>query len=239
MIKLVEFSSIFVANWKLNGNIQFIKEYYQKLLTNSQNCVVVCPPSIFINKLQTNEKNLFAGAQDVSKYQTGAYTGELSADMLSDYKVQFCLVGHSERREYFNEKNNTIRLKSINLIQKKIVPILCIGETLKEKNQNMTEKVLAKQLIECIPDISNFENTIIAYEPIWAIGTGLTPSLEEIDKVHSFIKTISKKFNNFKVLYGGSVNVSNSSDINNLKNVDGCLIGGASLKVNEFNSIIS
>ncbi len=239
MIKILNFPSIFVANWKLNGNIEFINQYYQNLRTDHNNCVVICPSSIFINNLKTNSINLFSGAQDVSIYQEGAYTGELSAAMLDDNKIQFCIVGHSERRQYFNEKNETINLKSMNLIKYKIIPIICVGETLEEKENNVTNDVLRKQVEECVPNISNHENTIIAYEPIWAIGTGLTPSLEDIEKVHDFIKNINKKFNKYKVLYGGSVKAENSANINSLKNVDGCLVGGASLKVDEFNSIIS
>ena len=239
MINLTNFSSIFIANWKLNGNNDFIEQYYQKLLNNSDNCVVVCPPSIFINKLKTNGHNLFSGAQDVSIYREGAYTGELSASMLAESNISFCLVGHSERRQYFNETNQNVNLKSKNLIDNKIIPVICIGETLEQKEKNITKEVLKKQIEESIPNISNSQNTIIAYEPIWAIGTGLTPTDENIDNVHNFIKNIDNKFENFKVLYGGSVKASNSSNINNLKNVDGCLVGGSSLKVEEFNTIIS
>ena len=159
--------------------------------------------------------------------------------MLVDNKIHFCLVGHSERRQYFNEKNETVNLKSNNLIENNIIPVICIGETLEEKEKNLTKDVLQKQVIDCVPNKSYFDNTLIAYEPIWAIGSGLTPTLEEIDEVHEFIKNINNKFNQFKILYGGSVKASNSEEINGLRNVDGCLIGGASLKVDEFNSIIS
>jgi len=239
MINLSSFSSIFIANWKLNGNIDFIKEYYQKLVTNPNNCVIICSSPIYLNKLSNNEKNLFSGAQDVSIHNEGAYTGELSAKMLSDCKIKFCIVGHSERRQNFNENNETVSQKSKNLIENNIIPIICIGETLEQKEKKITKEVLTKQILESIPEIANFDNALIAYEPIWAIGTGLTPSNGEIAEVHDFIKNINNKFNNFRVLYGGSVKASNSADINGLKNVDGCLVGGASLKVDEFNSIIS
>ena len=239
MIKLANFSSIFIANWKLNGNIEFIKEYYQKLIPNSQNCTVICSPNIYLNLLKSNNKFLFSGAQDVSIYNNGAYTGELSSLMLLDYNINFCLVGHSERRQYFNETNEVIKIKSTNLINESIIPIICIGESLEEKKSDKTKEILKQQIENCIPEISNHENTIIAYEPIWAIGTGLTPSISEIDEVHKYIKNISNKFENYKVIYGGSVKASNSLDINNLENVNGCLIGGSSLKVDEFNRIIS
>ncbi len=239
MMNFDNFSSIFIANWKLNGDIQFIKEYYQKLIPSNNNCVVVCPPNIFLNQLKTNHSTLFSGAQDVSIYNEGAYTGEISAAMLNDNNIKFCIVGHSERRQHFNESNKAVNLKSINLIKNKIIPVVCIGETLEEKEKKITKDVLLNQINESIPAISNNQNTIIAYEPIWAIGTGLTPTLDDIDEVHSYIRNIDKKFNKFKILYGGSVKSSNSADINQIKNVDGCLIGGASLKVNEFNTIIS
>ena len=239
MMNFDNFSSIFIANWKLNGDIQFIKEYYQKLIPRNNNCVVVCSPNIFLNQLKTNNSTLFSGAQDVSIYNEGAYTGEISAAMLNDNNIKFCIVGHSERRQHFNESNKAVNLKSINLIKNKIIPVVCIGETLEEKEKKITKEVLLNQINESIPAISNNQNTIIAYEPIWAIGTGLTPTLDDIDEVHSYIRNIDKKFNKFKILYGGSVKSSNSADINQIKNVDGCLIGGASLKVNEFNTIIS
>ena len=239
MMNFDNFSSIFIANWKLNGDIQFIKEYYQKLIPSNNNCVVVCPPNIFLNQLKTNNSTLFSGAQDVSIYNEGAYTGEISAAMLNDNNIKFCIVGHSERRQHFNESNKAVNLKSINLIKNKIIPVVCVGETLEEKEKKITKDVLLNQINESIPAISNNQNTIIAYEPIWAIGTGLTPTLDDINEVHSYIRNIDKKFNKFKILYGGSVKSSNSADINQIKNVDGCLIGGASLKVNEFNTIIS
>ncbi len=239
MIILDNFSSIFIANWKLNGNYDFIKEYYLKLSLNPNNCVVLCAPSIFLNRLETNETNLFSGAQDASTFIKGAYTGELSVSMLKDNNISFCLVGHSERRNHFKENNQIVNKKSKNLIDYKIIPIICVGETLEQKEKKMTKEILKKQIEESVPETANFKNALIAYEPVWAIGTGLTPTLKEIDEVHQYIKNLDKKFNNFKILYGGSVKPENSVDINSLKNVDGCLVGGASLKVEDFNSIIS
>ena len=238
MINLDEFPSFFVANWKLNSNISFIDDYINNLQTNTENCLVICPPSIYLNLVKTNSKNLFLGSQDVSMYDEGAYTGEVSVNMLVDNKVNFSIVGHSERRSYFNETNEKVLLKTNKLIEKSIIPIVCIGETLEQKEKKITKEVLRKQIQECIPKNSNFKNTLIAYEPIWAIGTGLTPSVEQIDEVHAFIKNHDNKFNNFKILYGGSVKSSNSEEINKSKNVNGCLVGGASLNVNEFNKIL-
>ncbi len=239
MINLDKYSSIFIANWKLNGNYTFLKDYYQKLNVISDNCTIICSPSIYLKSLKGNNANLFCGAQDVSFYKEGAYTGELSASMLKDNNIDFCLVGHSERRQYFAETNNNVSIKSSNLIEENIVPVICIGETLEQKEKNLTEQILSTQIKDSIPKSANHQNALIAYEPVWAIGTGLTPTLDEINQVHELIKNIDTKFTNFKVLYGGSVKSSNSKEITGLSHVDGCLIGGASLKVDEFNTIIS
>ena len=239
MINLTNFSSIFIANWKLNGNNDFIEEYFQKLLPSSENCVVICPPSIYLSKRSVKHSNVYLGSQDVSIYVEGAYTGDVSAKMLNDNNISFCLTGHSERRKYYDENNKIINKKTLNLINNNVIPVVCVGETLEEKEKKITKDILIKQITNGLPDISNFQNTLIAYEPIWAIGTGLTPTLDEIEEIHSFIKSIDNKFEKFKVLYGGSVNISNSTNINNLPNVDGSLIGGSSLNVFEFNKIIS
>jgi len=239
MVNLDKYPSIFIANWKLNGNYSFLKDYYQKLNVNSDNCTIICSPSIYLKSLKGNNENLFCGAQDVSFYTEGAYTGELSASMLKDNNIDFCLVGHSERRQYFAETNNNVNIKSSNLIEENIVPVICIGETLEQKEKKLTEEILSTQIKDSIPNLANHQNTLIAYEPVWAIGTGLTPTLDEINQVHELIKNFDTRFNNFKVLYGGSVKSANSKEINDLNHVDGCLIGGASLKVDEFNIIIS
>ena len=239
MINLNNYPSIFIANWKLNGNYSFLKDYYQKLNVNSDNCTIICSPSIYLKSLKGNNKNLFCGAQDVSSYKQGAYTGELSASMLKDNNIDFCLVGHSERRQYFDEMNDNVNIKSSNLIEENIIPVICIGETLEQKEKNLTEEILSTQIKDSIPKSANHQNTLIAYEPVWAIGTGLTPTLDEINQVHELIKNFDTRFSNFKVLYGGSVKSSNSKEITGLGHVDGCLIGGASLNVDEFNKIIS
>ena len=239
MVKLDKYSSIFIANWKLNGNSSFLKQYYEKLKVNSNNCTIICSPSIYLKSLKGNNENLFSGAQEVSSYKAGAYPGELSAAMLKDNNIDFCLVGHSERRQYFSETNNNVNIKSTNLIEENIIPVICVGETLKQKKNNLTEEILSTQIKDSIPNLANHQNALIAYEPVWAIGTGLTPTLDEINQVHELIKNFDQKFINFKVLYGGSVKSSNSKEITELSHVDGCLIGGASLKVNEFNTIIS
>tara|TARA_Y100001970_G_scaffold233177_1_gene290537 strand:+ start:30771 stop:31502 length:732 start_codon:yes stop_codon:yes gene_type:complete len=242
MIEISNFSKIFVANWKLNGNFEFIDKYFNqiKIPDNDNNCIIVCPTSIYIDYLSRKKNNrIFTGAQNVSSHKFGAYTGEISVNSLKELNVNFCIVGHSERRNLFNETNNDIKLKSAELISNQIVPIICIGEKFDHKESGKTNQFLAKQLDESIPESSNSKNTIIAYEPVWSIGSGLTPSLEEINETHDFIRKLSKKFLDFKILYGGSVKAENSSDINSLSNVDGLLIGGASLKTEEFTRIIT
>ena len=175
----------------------------------------------------------------MSEHEEGAYTGEISCNALSALSIDFCILGHSERRQLFSETNNDVCLKSSRVIEYQIVPIVCIGETLEEKENGKTNDILSKQLEDSIPISSNADNTIIAYEPVWAIGTGLTPSLEEINKTHEFIKNHNSKFANYKILYGGSVKVNNAKEIVSLSNVDGALIGGASLKSDDLTKIIA
>ena len=240
MIKLDNFSSFFVANWKLNGNFQFIDQFITEisLPQYTSKCVVICPTSIHLDYMSKNKKNFYVGAQNVSQHKDGAFTGEISADSLSDLNVNFCIVGHSERRQFFFEKNEEINHKSENLIQNNIIPIICVGETLEDKEKGITNDILEEQLKNSIPISSNFQNTLIAYEPVWAIGTGLTPTNEEINDTHRFIREHNDKFNKFKILYGGSVKSNNAKEITSLLNVDGALIGGASLKSHEFTKII-
>ncbi|MBD1147681.1 triose-phosphate isomerase [Pelagibacterales bacterium SAG-MED31] len=240
MIKLDDFSSFFVANWKLNGNFQFIDQFISNisLPKDKSRCVVICPTSIHLNYISNKKNGFYLGAQNISEHKDGAFTGEISANSLSELDVNFCLVGHSERRKIFYEKNKEINFKSANLINNNLIPIICVGETLEEKEKGLTKSILEDQLKNCIPNSSNFKNTIIAYEPVWAIGTGLTPTSEEIDDTHNFIRSHVDKFNKYKILYGGSVKGNNAKEITNLPNVDGALIGGASLILEEFTKII-
>ena len=240
MLKLSNFSSFFVANWKLNGNLQFIDQFISNISlpnTNSK-CVVICPTAIHLDYLSKNKNGFYVGAQNVSEHEEGAYTGEISVRSLIETNVDFCIVGHSERRQIFKEKDQDINLKSQRLVANNVIPIICIGETLEQKEKGITNTVLEEQLMNSIPSSSTFENTIIAYEPVWAIGTGLTPTIDEIDETHRFIRDHNDKFNKYKILYGGSVKASNAREITDLASVDGALIGGASLKSEEFTKII-
>ena len=240
MLKLSNFSSFFVANWKLNGNLQFIDQFISNISLPNANskCVVICPTAIYLDYLSKNKNGFYVGAQNVSEHEEGAYTGEISVRSLIETNVDFCIVGHSERRQIFKEKDQDINLKSQRLVANNVIPIICIGETLEQKEKGITNTVLEEQLMNSIPSSSTFENTIIAYEPVWAIGTGLTPTIDEIDETHRFIRDHNDKFNKYKILYGGSVKASNAREITDLANVDGALIGGASLKSEEFTKII-
>ncbi len=240
MINLSSFSSYFIANWKLNGDFKFIDQFVEKLRVpeDSSKCTVICPTSIHLEYLSRKAKKFFLGAQNVSQYSNGAYTGEISSHSLNELNIDFCIVGHSERRQIFNENNNDVNEKSSQLIKNQIIPIICIGESLDDRKNNKTNERLTKQIKEGVPENSNSDNTIIAYEPIWAIGSGLTPTLEEINQTHNFIKNHEVRLNNYKILYGGSVKPDNAKEIVSLSNVDGLLIGGASLKYDDFQKII-
>ena len=243
MLKINKFDRIIVANWKLNGSIDFIEQYLQELncskLENSNNCGIICTPSVYFHKLVGRLNPLFLGGQDCSNYSEGAYTGEVSATMLKDASCQFCIIGHSERRQIFGQSNEDVCIKAMNLIANNINPIICIGETFEEKNQNLTKDIIYTQISKSVPKNATKDFVIIAYEPIWAIGTGKIPSLEEIDNIHFFIKNEIQNIENYKILYGGSVNSNNASEIMDLKNVDGVLVGGASLDALEYKKIMN
>jgi len=243
MLEIQKFDKIIAANWKLQGSFDFVKRYLDELNSNILEkqgvCSIVCPPSIYLHKLVNNLKSIFLGAQDCSNYNSGAYTGEVSANMLKELSCNFCIVGHSERRKIFKQSNKDICLKAKNLLDQSIHPIICIGETLEEKNKNLTKEVLFNQISKSIPNNGSKNSVILAYEPIWAIGTSLTPSLEEINDIHYFIKNEIQNFKNYKVIYGGSVKSNNATNIMELNNVDGVLVGGASLDPLEFRKIMN
>ena len=241
MLEIKEFNKIIVANWKLNGSNDFLEAYFEEL--DSKNlrlnvCGVICPPTAYIQNCYSKLHSLYLGAQDCSKFKEGAYTGEISASMLKENNCNFCIVGHSERRQVFKENNEDIKIKAAQLLDEKIIPIICIGETLEQKKKHKTHEVLKEQVINSLPPNSSKESVVIAYEPIWAIGTGMTPTLDEINNIHKYLKKDIKEIEGYKLLYGGSVNPKNASDIMNLEYVDGVLVGGASLKADQFSQIL-
>ena len=232
---------IIAGNWKMNGNaeaaVQFIDELMQieELPDNAD--VVICPPLTFLTLMADafDETDIAIGGQDCSAYGTGAYTGDVSAEMLFEAGADFVIVGHSERRhgqKYGHlEDDALIRSKAEAAIKAGLTPIVCVGETKEQREGGHAEVVVSAQLAHSLPD----GDCIIAYEPIWAIGTGLTATAGDIEKMHAFIR---QQAGDRPILYGGSVKPDNAEEIMATRNVDGVLVGGASLKAEDFLAII-
>lgn len=236
-------SKIVIGNQKMYMNKEDVLAFVNMLKeTNMDNKeVIVCPTYPF---LEYYNDVVPVGAQNVSINDNGAYTGEVSALQLKSLNIPYCIVGHSERREYNKETDDEINKKVIKLLDNGITPILCIGEKLEERQNKLTETVIKNELTGDLNNLSPefVEKIIIAYEPIWAIGTGLTPTLEEIDESMKFIKDyITTTYNVPKVtvLYGGSVSDKNIDELNTVESIDGYLIGGASSKPTAFQYIIN
>jgi triosephosphate isomerase len=235
-----------IANWKMNGQkdsyklVKSISNYCQKMKRKTSK-VVICPPFTLLSELIKKEKKIKFGGQDCHYKSEGAYTGSISANMLKTINCQYVILGHSERRIYQKETSQELNLKIQSAIKSNLTVIYCIGEKLEEiKKRNI---ILKKQL-SSLPKKIDPKKIIIAYEPVWAIGTGKVPSLNDINKIHEKIRNmlsnlVSLRFSkHVSILYGGSVNAENSIDILNLDHVDGALVGGASLKSKEFCKII-
>lgn len=226
-------NKLIIGNMKMNLTKIEIEEYLEKSCTIKNSNVVICPSNIYIPYFLN--KNFKVGIQDVFYMDKGSYTGEVSAYQAHSLGVEYALVGHSERRKKLDETNDIISLKLKQIVSNKMKAILCVGE---KKNENLIE-VLNKQL-SVLNDISNIDNVIIAYEPVWAIGTNEIPTNDEIKTTTKYIKNLIKEKYNFevKVLYGGSVNKENINMLSDIKEIDGFLIGGASLNALEFINII-
>ena len=237
-----------IANWKCNGSKAMINTWTNNFLTNYDETkkafIGIAPPSIYIQRLLETELNKLAeiniGSQDID-ISSGARTGAISSDMILDFDCKFSIIGHSERRQLFNETNEEIKQKILK-IAKKTITILCVGETREENKNDQTRDILKKQL-EVVKDIELNNSLVIAYEPVWAIGTGNTPTPNNINEIHKFIKDVvqSTSYNSEypMVLYGGSVNQENAKSFFKEEFVDGALIGGASLDGKEFANIIN
>ncbi|QCI17703.1 triose-phosphate isomerase [Buchnera aphidicola (Acyrthosiphon lactucae)] len=240
------------ANWKLNGNIKMISSFFERLKLYSsvfleKNIVIIAPPTIYLERVYKNIKNMniFLGAQNVDINLQGAFTGETSALMLQDIGVKYVIIGHSERRLLHHETNDLISKKFHLIKELNLIPILCIGETERDKKNGQTQKIIKAQL-NCIfkkLGKSVFNNTIIAYEPIWAIGTGLSADPKDVQLIHQFIKNYIKKHdkintNDILVQYGGSINHTNVKKFIEQPDINGLLIGNSSLSLQEFLKII-
>jgi len=243
--------NIAAGNWKMNTKKDEAILLYESLnekMSGSEQCeVIVFPPAIHIGALQHLANNkIKLGIQNVSNENSGAFTGEIAGNMLSDYNVSHALVGHSERRQLFNETDETLAKKINALLAIGVTPVFCCGEPLSERKNGNHIAYVKSQLNNSLNHLSSqeFEKLIIAYEPIWAIGTGETASPEQAQEIHAFIRNwIAEKYNDTlanstSILYGGSVKPGNAKELFSQADVDGGLVGGASLKANDFYEII-
>ena len=247
--------NIVAGNWKMNklfsdadDLVNAIAEELRSYDTSDVD-VIVCPPFPYLELVSdvSEDGDFFTGAQNVSKFENGAYTGEVSATMLKSLGVDYCIVGHSERRKYFKETNQDIAQKIDRLLNEDITPIMCVGESLDERESGRYLEVIRTQIEEGIFHLSadDMQRCIIAYEPVWAIGTGHTATKEQAQDVHGFIRNlIREKYNDdvaqeVSILYGGSCNPTNAKELFAMEDIDGGLIGGASLKHKDFIEIAS
>ena len=245
---------LIAGNWKMNTNVfeaVELTKHILKGLTDRQIKdsvkVLICPPYTNLDsvKREISNPNLLMGAQNCHFEPKGAFTGEISIMMLKQFNCQYVIVGHSERRQYFHETNEFINAKIKALLRHSIMPILCIGETLEDRNAGSTFDVLTEQLSKSLAEISNDDiaKIVVAYEPVWAIGTGITATIEQVTEAHNFIRkflcdNFGENANQVLIQYGGSVNAENAKEILAVENVNGALIGGAALKHEQFLQII-
>ena len=242
---------VIAGNWKMNmlpnEAIEYI-EKFEPLVKDTQNEVILCVPytDLFYALLSAQNTNIKIGAQNMHFAESGAYTGEVSGKMLKSIGVEYVIIGHSERRQYFNETDETVNKKIKSALAHGLKPIVCVGETLEQREARETEKIVTNQIAKAFEGISseNLENIIVAYEPIWAIGTGKTATKEDANNT---IMQIRKKLAEIYgqneaegviIQYGGSVKSSNAKELFEMSDIDGGLVGGASLKAEEFSKIV-
>jgi triosephosphate isomerase (TIM) len=239
---------LIAGNWKMNGSLAANDALVKDLLAGlkSPTCqVALCVPSVYLSQLQLllAGSAIDVGAQDMSQRESGAFTGEISGAMLKEFGVRYCIIGHSERRQYHGETDAVVAAKVQRALACGITPIVCVGESLSERDAGKTEEIVKRQLAavihangHCISEI------VVAYEPVWAIGTGKTASIEQAQQVHgvlrSQLKAASDHADRIQILYGGSMNAANAAQLLAQPDIDGGLVGGASLKSADFLSII-
>lgn len=240
----------FIAgNWKMNMTAESGKKLIEELkpLVKDAGCdVALCVPAILIPAMTEAAKgsNIKIGAENVHWAKSGAYTGEISADMLKEYGVEYAIIGHSERRQYFGETDESVNKRTLAALENGITPIVCVGETLDEREGGVTEKVLYKQLKEGLASVEDVTKIVIAYEPVWAIGTGKTATDEQAQETIAYIRrTLGELFcpkcaEKVVIQYGGSMNAGNCKGLMAQPDIDGGLIGGASLKL-DFATIVN
>ena len=240
---------LIVGNWKMNGALASNQALIDALLGDlsaPEADVAVCVPSVYLAQLQIllKGRSIALGAQDVSQHAVGAFTGETSATMLREFDVRYCLVGHSERRQHHGESNSLVSLKAKQALACGITPIVCVGETLAEREAGQTEAVVKRQLAAVIHDNGHcISEIVVAYEPVWAIGTGQTATAMQAQEVHAVLRAqlraASDKADRISILYGGSMNAANAAQLLAQPDIDGGLVGGASLKAADFLRIVA
>ncbi len=244
--------TIIAGNWKMNMLASSVKPFIEELKANmprSKTCdVVLCTPAVMIPAMVKAGKELkvAAGGQDVSKYEKGAYTGEIAASQLADIGAKYCIIGHSERRQYHGEDDMLINAKAKALLANGILPIICVGESLEQREMNLTMEYVTYQVKAALSgiDATQLRRCVIAYEPIWAIGTGKTATAEQAQEVCEGIRAVIRKIYGARparavsILYGGSMNAKNAYELLAMPDIDGGLIGGASLKPADFATIV-
>lgn len=242
--------AIIAGNWKMNNTasegVALVKAI-APLVTEATCDVVVCVPAIDIPAVSEALKgtNIRLGAENVHFAEKGAYTGEISVAMLKEYGVEYVIIGHSERRQYFGETDETVNKRTLTALTAGLTPIVCVGETLEERETGKTEAVLHRQLEEGLKGVEDLTKLVIAYEPVWAIGTGKTATAAQANETIGYIrKTLGELFcekcaAKVRIQYGGSMNAGNCKELMAQEEIDGGLIGGASLKAPDFSAIVN
>ncbi len=236
------------GNWKMNGTGAALSELSALSATHPNPSIdlLICPPATLLHRAAetVNATDLSIGGQDCHAQATGAHTGDVSAEMLKDAGAEYVILGHSERRQDHGELDEDVRAKARAAMDTGLTAIICVGESLEQREAANTLDIIGGQMSGSIPDQSTGENLVVAYEPIWAIGTGKVPTLDQIGEVHDFIRArLERRFGegvgrSVRLLYGGSVKPSNAAEIFAVSNVDGALVGGASLKAADFSGIV-
>lgn len=244
--------SLVIGNWKMHGSLsendKLLAALLPRLADGSKAKVVICPPTIYLQNISGKiiDSHLVLGAQNVCAEvsTSGAFTGEVSARMLADFAVRYVIIGHSERRQYYGENDDIVSGKFIQAQLQGLIPVLCVGENLQQREEGETLDVISRQITAIVNKvgIEAFSNAVIAYEPVWAIGTGKTASPEQAQEVHAHIRQEIRKSSKeiaekIQLLYGGSVKADNAESLFKMADIDGALVGGASLNADDFSVI--
>ena len=241
---------IIAGNWKMNktaAEAEALIAELKPLVAKSKPEVVICVPytDLWAAKAAIAGSKIKLGAENVAWADNGAFTGEISAAMLKEIGVEYVIIGHSERRTYFGETDETVNARLKQALKNGLKPIVCVGETLTEREKNKTKRVLKKQVLDGFKDITDFSDIVIAYEPVWAIGTGKTATADDANKTIGYIRSLIKKgwgaetAKNLRIQYGGSMKPANAKELMAMRHIDGGLIGGAALKAQDFAAIVN